>query len=39
VRSIFTASGIDEDGNQGSVEWRMDLTNVNQSISIEPPAM
>ncbi|MCK4356193.1 hypothetical protein KAW44_03850 [Candidatus Bipolaricaulota bacterium] len=39
VRSIFTASGIDEDGNQGSVEWRMDLTNVNQAISIEPPAM
>jgi len=39
VRTIFTASGIDEDGNQGSVEWRMDLTNVNQSISIEPPAM
>lgn len=39
VRSIFTASGIDEDGDQGSVEWRMDLTNVNQSISIEPPAM
>ncbi len=39
VRSIFTASGIDEDGNQGSVEWRMDLTNVNQSISIEPPTM
>jgi len=39
VRSIFTASGLDEDGNQGSVEWRMDLTNVNQSISIEPPAM
>jgi hypothetical protein len=39
VRSIFTASGIDGDGDQGSVEWRMDLTNVNQPISIEPPAM
>ncbi len=39
VRTIFTASSIDEDGNQGSVEWRMDLTNVNQPISIEPPAM
>lgn len=39
VRTIFTASSIDEDGNPGSVEWRMDLTNVNQSISIEPPAM
>jgi len=39
VRSIFTASGIDEDGNPGSVEWRMDLTNVNQPISIEPPAL
>ncbi len=39
VRSIFTASGTDKDGNPGSVEWRMDLTNVNQPISIEPPAM
>ncbi|MEA1871085.1 MAG: hypothetical protein U9N00_02665 [Candidatus Bipolaricaulota bacterium] len=39
VRTIFTASSIDEDGNQGSVEWRMDLTDVNQAISIEPPTM
>ena len=39
MRTIFTASGIDEEGDQGSVEWRMDLTDVNQPISIEPPTM
>ena len=39
VRTIFTASSVDEDGNQGSIEWQMDLTDVNQPISIEPPAM
>ena len=39
MRSIFSASGIDEEGDEGSVEWRMDLTDVNQPISIESPAM
>jgi hypothetical protein len=39
VRTIFTASSIDEDGNKGSIEWQMDLTDVNQPISIEPPTM
>ena len=39
MRIIFSASGIDEEGDEGSVEWRMDLTDVNQPVSIEPPAM
>jgi len=37
LRYRFTASGIDEDGNRGTVTWRMDLTDVNADITIEAP--
>lgn len=37
VKYIFEASGTDTEGNQGSIEWSMDLRDVNQPISIEPP--
>ena len=37
VKYIFKASGTDTDGNQGSIEWSMDLRDVNQLISIEEP--
>jgi hypothetical protein len=37
VKYIFEASGTDTEGNQGSIEWSMELRDVNQPISIEPP--
>jgi len=37
VKYIFKASGTDTEGNQGSIEWSMELRDVNQPISIEPP--
>ena len=37
VKYIFEASGTDPEGNQGSIEWSMELRDVNQPISIEPP--
>lgn len=37
VKYIFEASGTDPEGNQGSIEWSMELMDVNQPISIEPP--
>lgn len=37
VRCVFTGTGSDEEGHQGAFEWRMEITDVNQSISIEPP--
>lgn len=37
VKYAFTATGPDAEGNQGSVEWTMELKDVNQPISIEPP--
>jgi len=37
VKYDFSATGIDEDGNRGSITWRMDLTNVNADLTIEPP--
>ncbi len=37
VKYIFEASGTDAEGNQGSIEWSMELMDVNQPISIEPP--
>lgn len=37
VKYVFKASGTDTEGNQGSIEWSMDLRDVNQPISIEPP--
>ncbi len=37
VKYNFSATGIDEDGDRGTVTWRMDLTDVNAPITIEPP--
>lgn len=37
VRFVFTASGTDEEGNTGSVEWRTDVTDVNTEVTITPP--
>lgn len=37
VKYIFKASGTDAEGKGGSIEWSMELTDVNQPISIEPP--
>ena len=37
VKYIFKASGTDAEGNRGSIEWSMELKDVNQPISIEPP--
>ncbi len=38
VRFVFTASGTDEEGNTGSVEWRTEVTEVNSQVIISPPA-
>jgi hypothetical protein len=37
VRYRFTASGVDEDGNHGSLLWTMELTDVNAPVSIDAP--
>ena len=37
VRYHFSATGIDEMGNRGTVTWAMNLSDVNQPIEIEPP--
>lgn len=37
LRYDFRATGIDEDGDRGSVAWTMQLSDVNASIVIEPP--
>jgi hypothetical protein len=37
VKYSFSATGIDQDGDRGTVTWRMDLTDVNTEITIEPP--
>ncbi|MCK4599889.1 hypothetical protein KAU37_08755 [Candidatus Bipolaricaulota bacterium] len=37
VKYLFKASGTDPEGDSGSVEWSMELKDVNQPISIEPP--
>lgn len=37
VKYHFSATGIDEDGDRGTVTWQMDLTDVNTEITIEPP--
>ena len=37
VKYAFTATGINAEGAGGSVEWTMELKDVNQPISIEPP--
>jgi hypothetical protein len=37
VKYIFSADGVDSQGKQGSVAWSMELKDVNQPISVEPP--
>ncbi|MFC2108014.1 hypothetical protein ACFLS5_00960 [Candidatus Bipolaricaulota bacterium] len=37
IRYNFTATGVDEDGNRGAISWTMELTDVGESIVIEPP--
>jgi hypothetical protein len=39
VKYLFSATGIDEDGDRGTVTWRMDLTDVNAVITIQPPTV
>lgn len=37
IRYNFTATGIGEDGDRGAISWTMELTDVGESIVIEPP--
>jgi len=37
VKFVFTASGTDEEGNSGSIEWRADVTDVDSQVTISPP--
>lgn len=37
VKFVFTASGTDEEGNFGSVEWRADVTDVGSQVTISAP--
>jgi len=37
IRYNFTATGVDEDGDRGSISWTMELTDVGENIVIEPP--
>jgi len=39
VKYHFSATGIDEGGDRGTVTWQMDLTDVNANLSIEPPVV
>jgi len=39
VRYAFSATGVDEAGNRGTVSWTMDLSDVNQVIEIDPPTV
>ncbi len=39
VKYDFSATGIDEEGDRGTVTWRMDLADVNTEITIEPPTV
>ena len=38
IKYAFTASGIDEDGDPGTLTWTMELRDVDGDIVIEPPA-
>ena len=38
VKFVFTASGTDEDGNSGAMEWRSDVTDINKEVIISAPA-
>ena len=37
VKYHFTATGVGEDGERGTVTWTMELSDINADISIEPP--
>jgi hypothetical protein len=37
VKYHFSATGVDEDGDRGSVTWSMELSDVNEPLTIEPP--
>jgi len=37
VRYRFAATGIDEDGDRGSIVWTMELSDVNRPVSIDAP--
>jgi len=37
VKYHFSATGVDEDGDRGTVTWTMDLSDVNEPILLEPP--
>ena len=37
VKYAFTASGVDEDGEPGTLTWTMELLDVHGDIVIEPP--
>lgn len=37
VKFVFTASGTDEEGNTGSIDWRADVTDVNSDVTITAP--
>jgi hypothetical protein len=37
VKYAFTATGVNEEGDTGSVTWTMELSDVNETIVIEPP--
>lgn len=37
VKYTFTASGVDEDGEPGTLSWTMELQDVHGDIVIEPP--
>lgn len=37
VRFVFIASGTDEDGSSGSIEWTSNVTDVNAEVTISAP--
>ena len=37
VKYYFSATGVDVDGDRGTVTWRMDIADVNTEITIEAP--
>ena len=39
VKFVFTASGTDEDGNYGSMEWKSNVTDVNSNVTISAPIL
>ncbi len=39
LRYDFSATGVDENGDRGSISWTMEITDVNQDIEITPPPL